>query len=146
MGKFSQSSLDKLNTCAIPLRVLFNEVVQDFDCTVLEGKRSIEQQKENVAKGVSKTMDSRHLDEPLANAVDVAPYPLQWPRKPKSDSPAELKRWMKDYARFYYFAGYVIATAKHLGVSVRFGGDWDGDFDIQEESFDDLVHWELRKD
>jgi peptidoglycan L-alanyl-D-glutamate endopeptidase CwlK len=27
--------------------------------------------------------------------------------------------------------------------SVRFGGDWDGDKDITDQKFNDLVHFEL---
>ena len=136
MATLSQHSLSKLETCVEPLRQLFAEVVKDFDCTILEGKRTVEQQEKNVASGVSKTMDSRHLDEPLSNAVDVAPYPLKWPKK---DSPT----YAKDLARYYYFGGFVIGTAQRLNIATRWGGDWDGDRDIHEQSFDDLVHFEL---
>lgn len=66
-------------------------------------------------------------------AVDVAPYPLDW----------------KNNKRMYWFAGYVLGIAQKLkdegkmSYSVRFGGDWDSDKDIDEEKFQDLVHFEL---
>jgi len=31
-----------------------------------------------------------------------------------------------------------------MNVSVRWGGDWDSDGEIADNSFDDLVHVELR--
>jgi len=128
---------------------LFNEVIKHWDCTVLEGKRTLEQQEANVAKGVSKTMDSRHLDDP-ATAVDVAPFPLAWPKLDAlkampNDVRDALWNEIKNMARFYYFSGYVLGTADQIGVSIRHGGDWDGDRDIHDQNFDDLPHFELRR-
>ena len=60
-------------------------------------------------------------------AVDVAPYPIAW----------------DDRERQTLFAGYVLATAKALGVELRWGGDWDGDTEVRDNQFDDLVHFEL---
>jgi len=96
---------------------------------VLEGKRSEAQQKINVAKGVSKTLNSKHvypLSE-LSQAADVAPYPVDW----------------KDTIRFYAFAGFVLGVASQLGVKLRWGGDWDSDRNVAEETFRDLPHFEL---
>jgi peptidoglycan LD-endopeptidase CwlK len=142
MPKFSQQSLDKLKTCHTDLRLLFERVIHSWDCVVLEGERSGEQQQRNVAKGVSKTMNSLHLLRP-SQAIDVAPHPLKWPKPPEDESAAELKRWMKEYALFYYFAGYVLACADSIGLKIRHGGDWDMDRNILEQDFDDLVHFEL---
>lgn len=138
MPKFSRASLDKLATCEPELQRLFETVVIYFDCTVLEGERTPEQQKLNVEKGVSKTLDSKHIPKPgqRARAVDVAPYPLAFPQR---NSPTLVK----DVARYYYFAGFVLGVAQILGINIRWGGDWDSDRDIHEQNFDDLVHFEL---
>lgn len=138
MPKWSSKSRLALSTAAQPLQDLFNKVVETFDCTVLEGKRSEYQQQLNVLKGVSKTLQSKHV-YPLkapSRAVDVAPWPLEWPRKPSPD-------YDKQLALFYMFAGYVKATALAMGIRIRWGGDWDGDFDIKDQVFDDLAHFEL---
>jgi peptidoglycan LD-endopeptidase CwlK len=45
-------------------------IIYGYNCFVLEGLRSIEQQKENVAKGVSKTLNSLHI---IGLAVDIVP-------------------------------------------------------------------------
>lgn len=46
------------------------------DFTVFETKRTLEKQKEYVAKGTSKTMNSKHLSDKkgIVRAVDIVPY------------------------------------------------------------------------
>lgn len=128
MPEFSEKSLAQLGTCHPDLQRLFAAVVQHYDCVVLEGQRSVAQQEENVRRGVSKTMDSRHLDAP-ANAVDVAPYPVDW----------------NDTKRFYHFGGFVLGVAATMGLKIRWGGDWDGDQTFTDQTFHDLPHFELPK-
>lgn len=64
-------------------------------------------------------------------AVDVVPY----------DSVKKEPIW-DNVKSLYFFAGIVKGIAQEMGVKVRFGGDWDGDNNFNQ-SFDDLVHWEL---
>lgn len=138
MPQFSQKSIVELGTCHDDLQALMYEVVKDIDCTVLEGKRTEAQQVENVAKGVSKTLDSKHV-YPLASpslAVDIAPFPLRWPDRGSST-------YMLDLARFYYFGGYVKSVAKRMGFKIRWGGDWDGDNMFIDQTFHDLPHFEI---
>ncbi len=83
------------------------------DFTVIEGVRTIAQQRENVAKGVSQTMASYHLPQAdgLSHAVDLAPLVggvIPW----------------NDWQAFAELAGLVKACAKELGVPVEWGGDW----------------------
>jgi peptidoglycan L-alanyl-D-glutamate endopeptidase CwlK len=129
MPKFGTASLNQLYTCHPELQRLFFEVVKHWDCQVLEGKRSEAQQRLNVAKGVSKTMQSKHV-YPLACpslAVDVAPYPVKW----------------NDTERFYAFGGFVIGTAIQMGLTIRWGGDWNSNRDFTDQTFHDLPHYEL---
>lgn len=135
MPEWSASSRKKLDGVHPELRTLFDKVVQYYDCQVLEGERSFEQQQANVANGVSETMDSKHLKRP-AEAVDVAPYPVVWP---KAGTPG----YHKDLGRFYYFGGFVLGIAEAMRIPLRWGGDWDSDRDVKDQSFDDLVHFEL---
>lgn len=126
MPFFSDQSKRELETCAQPLQYLMNEVIKYWDCTVLQGKRSIEEQRRNVAAKVSKTIDSRHLDDP-ARAVDVAPYPVDW----------------NDLDRFRAFGGFVLGVASQMGIDIRWGGDWDSDRQLSDQTFHDLPHFEL---
>ena len=150
MPKFGSASNIQLATCHPDLQLLFNAVVMDFDCTVLEGKRSEEQQRANLVKGVSKTMASKHvypLDQPSL-AADVAPYPLKWPdgklrKLALAGDPGAMGEYVKQIAMWYCFGGYVMGRADSMGIPIRWGADWDGDWVITDQTFDDLPHFEL---
>lgn len=139
MPAFGAASLLRLRGCDDRLIRLFTEVIKHYDCTILEGSRTIEQQRANVLSGVSQTMDSKHLtspEHPKSRAVDVAPYPVAWP-----DS--RLPTYAKDLGRWYRFIGYVEGIAQSMGIRIRSGADWDMDGDIRNNRFDDLPHWEV---
>ena len=128
MPSFSYKSLAKLATCDPLLQRVFREAIQNFDCTILEGHRDQARQNQMVAEGKSQVRwpDGKHNTVPSC-AVDVTPYPIQW----------------EDRERQTLFAGYVLATAKAMGISLRWGGDWDRDTEVRDNTFDDLVHFEI---
>jgi len=128
MPAFSEKSLANLATCDPLLQRVFHEVVLNFDCTVLEGHRDEARQNKMVDEGKSQVRwpDGKHNTEPSL-AVDVCPYPVVW----------------DDRERQTLFAGYVLATAKAMGIDLRWGGDWDLDTEVRDNSFDDLVHFEI---
>lgn len=140
MPSFSRSSKLKLDTCHPDLQRIMKEVVKFYDCTVLEGFRDRVRQDTLYAEQKTKVQypDSKHNLTP-SMAIDVAPYPIDW----SGDA--------KNLARYYYLAGCirgVAAQLRRLGEiehEVRFGGDWDSDDFFDDNSFDDLVHFELRK-
>lgn len=135
MPKFSQESFSKLSTCEMDLQVLFYEVIKTIDCIVLEGYRDKEAQDRAFEDGNSqlKWPYGKHNSQPSC-AVDVSPYPVDW----------------KNINRFYWFAGFVMAIAQKLKEdgkithAIRYGGDWDQDYDIADEhGLRDLVHFDL---
>lgn len=128
MPSFSQKSLEKLNTCDPRLVKLFIEVVKHVDCTILEGHRGKEAQDAAVAAGNSKTPwpTGKHNSIP-SKAVDAAPYPVDF----------------NNPSRFYLFAGFVRGIASQMGIKIRIGADWDGDFDTKDQSLIDLPHFEI---
>lgn len=128
--------MENLATCDAVLQVLFNEVIKHIDCSILVGERGEEAQNEAYDEDAStkRWPDSKHnltKEEKEAGkksqAVDVAPYPIDWENK----------------KRFYYFAGFVKGLAIRMGIPIRFGGDWDGDNDLDDQKLMDLVHFEL---
>lgn len=136
MPQFGKSSKEKLETCHPDLQKIMNKAIEMYDFTVLEGRRTLERQKELVAKGMSKTLNSKHIPDPkdpnqYSRAIDISPYPVNWSNEPKN-----LARW-------YFLQGIVSAIAHDMGIKVRFGLDWDGDRDFTDQSFDDLPHLEL---
>lgn len=133
MPAFSQRSLERLETCHPALKVLFLEVVRHVDCTILCGHRGEEEQLQAYEDGVSGLLfpESKHNTIPSL-AVDVAPWFAEKPHV----------RWM-DKDSWYFFGGYVFRTAHDLGISVRWGGDWDRDLDFRDNHLVDLPHWEI---
>jgi peptidoglycan L-alanyl-D-glutamate endopeptidase CwlK len=129
MPRFGTQSTDNLRQCHADLQRLFEEVVKVFDCKVIWGHRVKEEQNQFYHQGFSKLRwpDSSHNSLPSLG-VDVCPYPIDW----------------QDTARFYYFGGYVKGVAERLGIrDLRWGGDWDSDWIVKDQSFNDLAHWEL---
>jgi peptidoglycan L-alanyl-D-glutamate endopeptidase CwlK len=128
MPSFGKRSRANLDTAHESLQKLFDEVVKEYDCAVIEGHRNQERQDRLFFEGKSKLKfpNGKHNKVPSL-AVDVVPYPIDW----------------SDKVRFYHFAGYVKGVASQLGIKVRWGGDWDSDNDLNDQTFFDLPHFEL---
>lgn len=134
MPTFSTSSKQKLATCHPDLVRLFNEVIKHYDCTIIEGSRSDVDQKKAFKEGKSKLdgVNKKSLHQvsktyPFSRALDASPFPIKW----------------DDPQRFILFAGRVQGIATALGINIRWGGNWDNDNELTDNSFDDLVHFEL---
>ena len=129
MPKFGRKSKERLSTCDSKLQKVFNEVIKHVDCSVLEGHREKDRQNKLFEEGKTKVKypDGRHNRQP-SSAVDVTPYPVDW----------------KDRERQTLFAGFVIGVASQMGINLRWGGDWDQDFQVVDNRFDDFPHFELK--
>jgi len=149
MPSYSQSSKDKLDTAAHSLQRLFNIVVKFYDNTILQGWRSRETQINAFNSGHSKVKwpDSKHNNVP-SEAVDSGPYipgrAIPWPHAPTNwNDPGQRNKYIKDLNQFYHYAGFVQGVAAVEGIDIRWGGDWDRDNDLSDQTFDDLVHFEV---
>ena len=125
MASFGRASMKNLSTCDPKLQVLFKEVVKHIDCSVLCGHRTKEEQ--DALQGFDPPWpNSKHNSYP-SRGIDVAPYPIDW----------------LDTQRFDRFAYFVLGMAVAKGIELRWGGDWDNDYDTDDNEFDDLPHFEL---
>lgn len=139
MYKFSNKSLRQLSSCNYILQMLLNEAIEIIDITVIEGHRGSTRQDELFEQGKTKVRypHSSHNCSP-SDAVDIAPYPVDY----ALDS--------KIVARFYFLAGILRGIFERLqkgnkipkGLRLRWGGDWDSDNDFNDQTFDDLSHFE----
>ena len=125
MPKFGKRSKERLRGVDTKLVNVLNELVKIMDVTIIEGLRSEQRQEKLLKEGSTKTKFSKHI---TGKAVDLAPYPIDW----------------KDRDRFHYMGGMIRGIAKQLNVPIRWGGDWDGDGETKDNSFDDLVHVEIK--
>jgi len=146
MPSFSQSSAGKLDTAIDRFQRLFNKVIQEYDNTILQGWRSSEEQLSLFNEKRSKVKQGKHNESP-SRAIDSAPYlsgrGIPWPKTPDDwNNKDQRNSYIKDLAQFYHYAGYVQGVAFSEGIPVRWGGDWDRDHDLSDQTFDDLVHFE----
>lgn len=140
MYRFSRRSRKNLNQAHPDFTVLFEEVLKERDCSIIEGRRSEKRQnflyksKRSQLK-YPNSMHNLKCHQDKVDAVDVLPYPFK-----KSD-------W-GNVRKFYYFVGYVKGIADQLyrdgkmSAKIRCGVDWDGDFDLSDQTFIDSPHFE----
>ena len=128
MPRFGKRSRERLATCDERLQRVFNEVINYVDCSVLEGHRGEERQEKLFKDGKTKVHypNGRHNASP-SRAADVVPYPVDW----------------DDRERFHLFAGFVLGIAYSMDISLRWGGDWNQNFEVDDNQFDDFPHFEL---
>ena len=152
MAEYSFNSLRKLDTAHPDLIILFKEVIRIFDNTILFGNRSKDLQFDLFKKGRSNvegywvvtskkevvtycdgTKNKSNHNYTPSRAVDSVPYPIDW----------------KDTNRMYYFAGHVKAIAIILKAqgkithNIIWGGDWNQNTMVNDQTFMDLAHYEL---
>ena len=130
MPRFGKRSKKNLESCDKRLQDIFNEVIKYVDCSVLEGHRNEDRQNKLYDEGKTKVKfpNGRHNSSP-SRAVDVTPYPVDW----------------DDRERQTLFAGFVLGIAQSIGIKLRWGGDWDQDFQVQDNRFDDFPHFEIKE-
>ena len=135
MPVFGNKSKTNLATCDQRLQDVFNEVIKTYDCTIIIGHRTKEDQEEAYHAGRSKVRwpNSKHNSKP-SKAVDVAPWFTDTPHI----------RW-EDKESWYHFGGYVRGIAAGMDIKLRWGGDWDGDFNLKDQNFMDLPHFEIEE-
>jgi peptidoglycan LD-endopeptidase CwlK len=128
MYRFSAKSKTNLETCDPRLIRLFEYVVYRVDCSILCGHRT-RQQQNALPDDVTQVRwpDSRHNSKPSL-AVDCARYPIDW----------------GDRERQTLFAGYVVGVAEMMDIPIIWGGDWNDNFDVADNGFDDLVHFQIK--
>lgn len=120
MRKYSARSIRNLKGIHPDLRRVIDRALQDspLDFIVIEGLRTKERQKELVASGASRTMNSRHI---TGHAVDLLPIGPSGP----------------DFAwPLYHKLGPALKEAAQAeGVDLEWGGDWS--------TFKDGPHFQL---
>jgi peptidoglycan LD-endopeptidase CwlK len=124
MRKFSARSIKNLEGIHPDLRRVIDRALQEspVDFTVIEGLRTKERQKQLVASGASKTMNSRHI---TGHAVDLVPI-------------GPNGKAAFDWPLYDLLAPAVKAAAEAEGVALDWGGDW--------KSFRDGPHFELDRE
>lgn len=136
MAYFSKSSEERIATLHPDLQRVLRKAINVVDFSVIDGLRNEESQKKAVANKRSKVNfpNSRHnrskrddgtYDYKVADAVDVAPYPIQWPNINKQTA----REYVRRMGRFYLLAGVIKACAIIEQVELKWGGEFKNFFD-----------------
>ena len=136
MSKFALStrSIGRLaNTDERILTLLLNAIQYtaiDFGIPKDGGLRTAERQNEIFASGASQKDGYVKISyHQTGKAFDIVCY--------SSGSVT----WDKIY--YYMVAGVILGTAKAMGINLVWGGNWDNDTDLKDQSFMDLGHFQL---
>lgn len=163
---FGSRSTEIRHTLCLPLQrtvVRAGEICpEQFDMSLIEGHRSVERQQKLHSQGLT-TIDGitklgKHNYNP-SKAVDVYPYDATYGvltghssnvdyicklmKGNGVSSPNERKIEMYIRHRFYIQAGILMTAASSIGVKLRWGGDWNSNGNLVDQSFNDLPHFEL---
>ena len=125
MFKLGKSSLNHLSQGKPDLQAVINLAITytRVDFSVVDVRRTLQEQRDNIANGVSWTMDTRHFPDPsdnLAFAADIYPW-----HKGKTDHSEHL---------YNEIAKAMFRAAIELGVDLQWGGFW---------KTPDKPHWQL---
>lgn len=133
MNRYSKASRERLIQCDKRLQKLFLSVLQHRDHSILCGYRGKQEQEQMFADRKTQLHypHSKHNKTP-STAIDVAPY----------DKDMRGIDW-DNREEFIYFAGLVKGIAHERGIPLKWGGDWSDVWSVKQNSFDDLVHFEL---
>ena len=128
MPYFGRLSTQRLSTCDERLQDICHEAIKIYDFSVLCGHRDEIEQGKFYRGGKSKLQypASKHNSTPSL-AVDIAPWPINW----------------DDLGRFKLLAGIIFGIAHCKCIKLRWGGDWNMDWNLKNEKFVDLTHFEL---
>lgn len=131
----SERSLRVLSELSQPLQSICAVAIQKIDFSLIDGLRTTEQQQAMY----NATPRTSHLDGIVKRskhqgyngkslAFDFIPVPFTtWDDRPL----------------FTAYAHYFIGLGDAMGIQVRWGGDWDGDFRWTDQTFHDFPHIEL---
>ena len=133
MPSFGKRSMDRIATLDPRWPPILTAAILETDFTVICGHRGASAQTEAYEKGLSKTPWPRSKHNKLPSlAVDLAPWYTEEPHI----------RWKRN-SDFIDLSAVILGKALELETNVRWGGDWDQDGDMTDQTFMDIGHYEL---
>jgi len=153
MASFGSTSQGRLSECDDLIQIVCYDAIQVVDFSIITGHRGKAEQNAKYPKySKVKWPNSKHNSFP-SKAIDIAPYikpygaiygntqDIEKITQLRNVSKREANDFiLKAYARTL---GVIEAMAYRRGISIRLGMDWDMDYDLVDQTFHDLGHWEL---
>ncbi len=132
MFKYGKRSKQVLSEIDPEMERLFNRVIEGYDCSLICGHRTQEDQTRAFIAGTSQVPwpESKHNTVP-SMAVDAVPYPLpkDWGKIQGDGARAALQKYSgeltgKELQKFIHFGNYVLGVAAGMGIKIEWGGQW----------------------
>jgi peptidoglycan L-alanyl-D-glutamate endopeptidase CwlK len=140
MYLYSQRSLDNLATAHPLWTDIMTYVLEELgiDHSIICGHRGKEAQNQALADKVTTLAwpFSKHNQLPSL-AIDAVPYPILW----HHSNTRTRAKYTQEMIRFVTIV-QMVAKFK-FGVTVRVGLDWDRDWSLMDNKFNDYPHMEL---
>lgn len=136
MNRFSRRSKNNLAGCHEDLQLIALHTLKIIDFAVIEGHRDSEEQDKLFDKGLSKLKwpNSKHNKKP-STAFDIVPCPIDWNNR---DAFIFLAGIVKGVSEMLFSQGLI-------SHRIRWGGDWNGNNNLKDQTFYDYPHFELVK-
>ena len=131
MPYFSERSLEILETLHPDLQKIAHRTIKRIDFSVTEGHRTKEEHQKKLdhkPKPLTQVSweESKHSLTP-SKAGHFDPYPIDY----------------SDRDSYHFLAGIILATGWEMGILIRWGGDWNMNWSVRDNNFDDLAHYEI---
>lgn len=136
--KLSTNSKNKLLTCNPRAQAAVHWLLHFVDVGVADGHRNEAKQNQHFTNGASQKQwpDSKHNKYP-SNAFDLYAYVAGIGGIMDRTKSARCNEY---YARI---AGLLESKCAVEGWYFRWGGNWDGDQSLDDQTFNDLMHFEI---
>lgn len=134
----SRNSAIKLRTCNQQIYEAVHYALKFIDIGVADGGRGKKRQNLLYNKRLSNLRwpNSKHNKMP-SEAVDLVVFVPEVGYIDERTAP-------NSYRQYYgYLAGILRAFCYEKGYYFRWGGDWDSDADFEDQTFNDLMHFEI---
>lgn len=140
MYSFGTKSKQVREELHLKLQEIVNFAINVFDISLICGHRNKEDQDTAYANNRSKVKwpNSKHNSLP-SNAVDIYPYPVEWPSLDgiPEEYHDKVIAYGKALGKWYHMGGIMKGVAVVLGIKIKWGGDFKSLFDSPHIELDE---------
>jgi len=154
MPRFGKASMSRYETLHPSLQIIMDEVIKVMDFTIVTGWRGRDDQNQCFNDGLSGKLwpDSKHnrmvdrYGRPIDLQSDFQPA-IGEDAVPESIA-VDIAPWINGHLvwnekQLCFLVGYTLRVAHEMEIELRWGLDWDRDYDVVETKFRDAPHLEL---
>lgn len=150
MPRFGKISKSRLVTAHIDLQTIFECVIAHVDLSIIEGHRPILKQFEYFKKGRKDLGKGLEVVDKNKVVTNIDGYKKKGKHNKLPSLAVDFCPWLPGFGldwenedRFERIAFLIKGIALGLGIKVKLGVDWDGDYYTKDQRLHDVPHVEL---